>query len=219
VVGRSTGIDDAMLAVKTRAVRAGLERLGAQRDPACVLSEVGGLEIAALAGFIVVGASARVPVVPNGVIFLAAAVTATSIQDDVNGCLIAGHRSIEPGVTVALEHLGLRPPQKRNGPSRRLGPSGQGYSPWRGTATIARFVGISKYLRSFVLCSYMPGNRTISVVLEQMSSGEVDLRCCVQFVHLGFIKADLMRKNSPKETWAVAIAGRGRLNQNDRAKS
>jgi len=109
VVGRGTGIDDAMLAVKTRAVRAGLERLGALRDPVSVLSEVGGLEIAALAGFIVGGASARVPVVLDGVISLAAAVAATAIQDDLRGYLIAGHRSVEPGTTVALDHRGRRP--------------------------------------------------------------------------------------------------------------
>lgn len=109
VVGRGTGIDNATLAVKTRAVRAGLERLGAQQAPISVLSEVGGLEIAALAGFIVAGASARVPVVLDGVISLAAAVAATAIQDDVRDYLVAGHRSVEPGATVALDHLGLRP--------------------------------------------------------------------------------------------------------------
>ena len=75
-----------------------------------VLAEVGGLEIAALAGFIVSGAAAEVPVVVDGVVATAAALMAAAfLVPDVTGYLIVGHRSSEPGATVALEHLGLEP--------------------------------------------------------------------------------------------------------------
>ena len=70
---------------------------------------MGGLEIAALVGFIVGGAAARIPVVLDGVIAGAAAVVAAAVVPAVSGYLFAGHRSAEPGARVALDHLGLEP--------------------------------------------------------------------------------------------------------------
>ena len=61
ITGRGTGIDDVMLARKVAVVERALARLPAGADPVRVLAEVGGLEIAGLAGFIVGGASHRVP--------------------------------------------------------------------------------------------------------------------------------------------------------------
>jgi nicotinate-nucleotide--dimethylbenzimidazole phosphoribosyltransferase len=111
VTGRGTGIDDATLARKVAAVDAGLARLGRQPDagPLDVLAEVGGLEIAAIAGFVVGGAAARVPVVVDGVIALAGALAAVALAADALGYCVAGHRSTEPGASVALAHLGLEP--------------------------------------------------------------------------------------------------------------
>ena len=74
-----------------------------------MLAEVGGLEIAALAGFIVGGAAARVPVVVDGVIARAALLTAARSAPGAVAYCIAGHRSTEPRRVVALEHLGLEP--------------------------------------------------------------------------------------------------------------
>jgi nicotinate-nucleotide--dimethylbenzimidazole phosphoribosyltransferase len=70
---------------------------------------LGGFEIAALAGFIVGGAEAGVPVLIDGVIAGAAALVATSICPPAQCYLIAGHRSVEPGASAALEFLGLEP--------------------------------------------------------------------------------------------------------------
>ncbi len=108
VTGRGTGIDDATHLRKTRVVEDAVARL-ASSEPLDVLASVGGLEIAALAGFVVGAAAARVPVVVDGVIALAGVVVAAALAP---GCLdfcIAGHRSTEPGATAALEHLGLIP--------------------------------------------------------------------------------------------------------------
>ena len=65
MTGKGTGIDDAMPGRKIGTVERAVARLR-DDDPLDVLAEVGGLEIAALAGFIVGGAAARVPVVVDG---------------------------------------------------------------------------------------------------------------------------------------------------------
>lgn len=109
VTGRGTGIDDDMLRLKTAVVQRALARLAPGADARTLLSEVGGLEIAALVGFIVGGAAARVPVVIDGVITCAAAIVACAMVPEVRGYLFAGHRSTEPGASVALAHLGLEP--------------------------------------------------------------------------------------------------------------
>jgi nicotinate-nucleotide--dimethylbenzimidazole phosphoribosyltransferase len=109
VTGRGTGIDDAMLAHKRDVVAGALARLGNERDGCTILAQVGGLEIAALAGFVVGGAAAGVPVVVDGVIALAGTCAAQQLVPGVVARVVAGHRSTEPGATVALDHLGLAP--------------------------------------------------------------------------------------------------------------
>jgi len=108
VTGRGTGIDDATLDLKTDIVSAAVERVRGA-DAMTVLAEVGGLEIAALAGFLTEGVRRRVPVVVDGVIALAGLVVAASLDSSVVRGVIAGHRSTEPGATAVLDHLGLEP--------------------------------------------------------------------------------------------------------------
>lgn len=109
VTGRGTGIDDAMLARKTKVVEQALARVPHEADALDVLAHVGGIEIAALAGFVVGGVAARVPVVIDGVIAAAALVTAEALVPGVGRHCFAGHRSSEPGSSAALAHLGLEP--------------------------------------------------------------------------------------------------------------
>jgi nicotinate-nucleotide--dimethylbenzimidazole phosphoribosyltransferase len=109
VTGRGTGIDDAMLAHKRAIVVDAVARVARDVDPVSVVAEVGGLEIAALAGFVVGGVSAHVPVIVDGVIACAALLVADALVPGVGAGCIAGHRSSEPGATVALAHLGLEP--------------------------------------------------------------------------------------------------------------
>jgi len=73
------------------------------------LASLGGLEIAALTGYIVGGTAARVPVIVDGVIAAAALVVAAALCPTVLDYSIAGHRSAEPGSQAALTYLGLRP--------------------------------------------------------------------------------------------------------------
>jgi len=109
VTGRGTGIDDATLARKVAVVDQAVARCGPSGDPIEVLASLGGLEIAALAGFVVGGAAAGLPVVLDGLIAGAAALVATAAAPVCAGYLFAGHRSTEPGATSVLEHLCLEP--------------------------------------------------------------------------------------------------------------
>jgi nicotinate-nucleotide--dimethylbenzimidazole phosphoribosyltransferase len=108
--GHGTGVDAATYAKKIDIVCRGLERHQPDPgDPVGVLAAFGGFEHAALAGFILGGAALRVPVILDGVIAGAAALAAAALAPDAVAACFAGHRSVEPGHTIALEHLGLRP--------------------------------------------------------------------------------------------------------------
>ncbi len=113
VTGRGTGVDDATLARKIAVVEAGLARARADGTlnggPVAVLASIGGLEIAALAGFVVGAAAARVPVMVDGVIALAGVLVAEALAPGAVSYCVAGHRSTEPGATAALAYLGLEP--------------------------------------------------------------------------------------------------------------
>ncbi|MFE7530923.1 nicotinate-nucleotide--dimethylbenzimidazole phosphoribosyltransferase [Kitasatospora sp. NPDC057542] len=110
VTGRGTGIDDETHARKIEVIRAALAlHQPDPSDPVGVLAAVGGLEHAALAGFLLGAASLRTPVVLDGVIAGSAALAAKAIAPEVLAACIAGHRSAEPGHQAALAKLGLRP--------------------------------------------------------------------------------------------------------------
>ncbi len=109
VTGRGTGIDDVTLARKTAVITAALQRLADETDALRIAAEVGGFEIAAIAGYILGAAAARVPVIIDGVISLAGLCIAHALCPEVLGYVIAGHRSTEPGASAALTHLGLSP--------------------------------------------------------------------------------------------------------------
>ena len=78
-------------------------------DAIDVLSKVGGLEIGAIAGVIIAGAAARVPVVIDGIISTAGAAIAVLLCPAVKSFIIAGHRGVEPGHAALLDHLDLTP--------------------------------------------------------------------------------------------------------------
>ncbi|MGQ4486959.1 nicotinate-nucleotide--dimethylbenzimidazole phosphoribosyltransferase [Streptomyces sp. SAS_281] len=110
VTGRGTGINDEMHARKIDVVRRALElHQPDPADPIGVLAAVGGLEHAAMAGFLLGGASLRTPVILDGVSAGAAALVARAIAPEALAACIAGHRSAEPGHVAALNKLGLRP--------------------------------------------------------------------------------------------------------------
>jgi nicotinate-nucleotide--dimethylbenzimidazole phosphoribosyltransferase len=111
VTGRGTGIDDDRLRCKTALVAAAADRARARHgaDALAILAEVGGLEHAALAGFVAAAAALQVPVVIDGVISASALLVASRLVPGVEHGVIAGHRSVEPGASAVLGELGLRP--------------------------------------------------------------------------------------------------------------
>jgi nicotinate-nucleotide--dimethylbenzimidazole phosphoribosyltransferase len=112
VTGRGTGIDDATHARKIFVVSSALQRHAevlAEGDPVAMLAAIGGLEHAGLAGFILGAAANRVPVILDGVIAGSAALVAAALAPTVLETCVAGHRSAEPGHTVALAAMNLTP--------------------------------------------------------------------------------------------------------------
>lgn len=110
VTGRGTGIDDETLARKRDVVERALALHSPDvADPVGVLAALGGLEHAALAGFVLAAAAHRVPLILDGVIACSAALVARALAPDATAAMIAGHRSVEPGATVALAALHLTP--------------------------------------------------------------------------------------------------------------
>jgi nicotinate-nucleotide--dimethylbenzimidazole phosphoribosyltransferase len=110
VTGRGTGIDDTTLQTKVGVVEKALElHRPDPGDPMGTLAALGGLEHAALAGLILMGAVCRVPVVLDGVVSNSAALVARAFAPGSVRYMIAGHLSAEPGARVALEKLALEP--------------------------------------------------------------------------------------------------------------
>jgi nicotinate-nucleotide--dimethylbenzimidazole phosphoribosyltransferase len=110
VTGYGTGLDNSTRRHKVAVIEEAIALHKPDASDALdVLAKVGGLEIGAIAGVILAGAAARVPVVVDGIISTAGAAIAVGICGAVRPFLIAGHRSVEPGHGVLLAHLGLTP--------------------------------------------------------------------------------------------------------------
>ncbi len=110
VTGRGTGVDDTQYRNKVALIEQAV-RLNAPdpEDAIDVLAKVGGFEIGGIAGLILGAAAMRKPVLIDGLISTAGALIAAGLAPDARHYLIAAHRSVEPGHTIALNHLGKRP--------------------------------------------------------------------------------------------------------------
>ncbi|QGK69397.1 nicotinate-nucleotide--dimethylbenzimidazole phosphoribosyltransferase [Allosaccharopolyspora coralli] len=110
VVGRGTGIDDTAWMRKTSAIRDALRRARpVVGDPIALLRTSAGADIAALAGFLAQASVRKTPVVLDGVVVGAAAMVAEELAPGASKWWLAGHRSVEPGARIVLEHLDLTP--------------------------------------------------------------------------------------------------------------
>jgi len=110
VSGRGSGVDETTRAHKAEVIRRALDlHRPDPGDPVGVLAAVGGLEHAAIAGYVLAGAAHRVPVLLDGVIAGSSALVARALAPASTDACLAGHRSAEPGHRIALESLGLRP--------------------------------------------------------------------------------------------------------------
>ncbi|BCV23886.1 nicotinate-nucleotide--dimethylbenzimidazole phosphoribosyltransferase [Gelria sp. Kuro-4] len=110
LTGRGTGVDDRRLRLKVETVERALAvNRPDPRDALDVLTKVGGLEIAGLAGVILGCAARRVPVIIDGFISGAAALVAGKLEPRAREFMIASHLSEEPGHRYMLALLDLKP--------------------------------------------------------------------------------------------------------------
>jgi nicotinate-nucleotide--dimethylbenzimidazole phosphoribosyltransferase len=110
VTGRGTGISDEVLAKKIEAIEKGIKINDPDPQNALdILSKIGGFEIGGLAGIMLAGAAAKIPVVIDGFISGAAALIACGLEPRTKDYLIASHCSVEQGHRIILEYLGLKP--------------------------------------------------------------------------------------------------------------
>lgn len=110
VVGRGTGIDDATLRHKAEVVDAALRRAGDRvADPVDTLTALGSADLAATTGYLLAAAQDGVPVLLDGLMSVACALTADRIEPGAAAWYAAGHRSTEPAQSLALAKMGREP--------------------------------------------------------------------------------------------------------------
>ena len=110
VTGRGAGLSDQGLAKKVQVIREGIRRNQPDKEDGLdVLSKVGGLDLAGLAGIYLGGALCHMPVVADGFISGAAALAARAICPYAADYMLASHVSSEPAGRMVLSALGLEP--------------------------------------------------------------------------------------------------------------
>ncbi|MCD8010404.1 MAG: nicotinate-nucleotide--dimethylbenzimidazole phosphoribosyltransferase [Lachnospiraceae bacterium] len=110
VTGKGAGLSDAGLQKKIRVIRDAVERLRPDpQDALDVLSKVGGLDIAGMAGVFLGGAALHLPVVIDGFISGTAALVAQRLCPLSREYMMASHISGEPAGAMLLEALGMDP--------------------------------------------------------------------------------------------------------------
>jgi nicotinate-nucleotide--dimethylbenzimidazole phosphoribosyltransferase len=113
VTGRGAGLDVVGRNRKLHIIKRSIKRhFGDSRsstEPLEVLRCVGGLEIAAMTGFILGAAAEGIAIVCDGFISTAAAAIAYALAPRVSEYLFAGHCSGEPGHRYLLRYIGIKP--------------------------------------------------------------------------------------------------------------
>ena len=107
--GRGTGVDDAGLALKSQVVAEAVALHKGHGDGLETLRRLGGRELAAMVGAMARARALRIPVILDGFICCAAALTLAHTQEDALDHTVAGHLSAEGGHVRLLEALGKDP--------------------------------------------------------------------------------------------------------------
>lgn len=108
VTGRGTGLDDQAWNQKIEIVKKALAAHPTQNTME-VLTRLGGLEIAAMAGAMIEASHQNIPILLDGFIVSAAALVAYKLEPSVWHNLIASHVSVECGHKIILDDLQLKP--------------------------------------------------------------------------------------------------------------
>lgn len=111
LAGRGAGLGGDGLARKREVLCRARERCRVSADdPVGLLSELGGLDLAAMCGAFLGAAANRIPVLADGMISLTAALCAVRLCPQAKSALFASHVSAEPAGGLLLEALGLTAP-------------------------------------------------------------------------------------------------------------
>jgi len=110
LVGPGTGLDAKGVTRKAQVIERALALHAAQnKDPLQTLFNLGGFEIAALAGAYLACAQQGVAVLVDGLICSVAALVAVRLNPECRPWLLFAHRGAEPGHRHVLETLGAEP--------------------------------------------------------------------------------------------------------------
>lgn len=108
VTGRGAGLTSAGLEKKIEVIRKAIQLHQPEKEDVLdVLSKVGGLDIAGMAGIFIGGAAFGIPVVADGFISCVAALCAVRMCPAVRDYVITSHKSKEPATVMILEALGI----------------------------------------------------------------------------------------------------------------
>lgn len=110
VTGRGSGIGDTAFEHKRQLIQQALDRIGARADDAWQsMVALGSADLVAATGFMIAAARHRIPLILDGVISVAAALSAERLAPGAAQWFAAGHRSTEFAQSFALDKLDLHP--------------------------------------------------------------------------------------------------------------
>lgn len=109
LVGRGTGLKDAGLAHKREVLRRVADRTAPRLAPRDALAEVGGFEIAMMAGAMRGAVASGRVVIVDGFIASVAALAAVAERPEARRAMVFAHRSAERGHGAVLAHLAAEP--------------------------------------------------------------------------------------------------------------
>ncbi len=109
--GKGAGLTEEQYESKKNAINQGLRLLKPNKeDPVDVISKVGGFDIAGMCGGVFLSAAKnRKPIVIDGFISSAAALSAVKFNPLVKEYIFPSHLSKEPGAACMMDELGLKP--------------------------------------------------------------------------------------------------------------
>ncbi len=110
IAGLGAGIDQKQFLKKVETIDKALKVNSPNpKDPIDVVSKVGGLDIAGMAGLFLGCATNKIPVVIDGYISIIAAIVACEINPTVKEYIFASHKSAEKGYKAAMQYIDLTP--------------------------------------------------------------------------------------------------------------
>ncbi|MCI6676148.1 MAG: nicotinate-nucleotide--dimethylbenzimidazole phosphoribosyltransferase [Clostridiales bacterium] len=110
VTGRGAGLDDKKLVHKKQVITQAIEKYKLREaDALQILSTVGGLDIAGLAGVCIGGALFHIPIVLDGVISMVSALLAERIMPGTKAYMIPSHKGKEPAIEKLMAELNIKP--------------------------------------------------------------------------------------------------------------